>query len=49
MNNFGMIIENKYDFLLSKIKLLLLKILNRTENKNEQIIFFLIFEVLLFH
>ena len=44
MNNFGPIIENKTDFFIIKIKVLLLKLLNRgTENKNEPIIKFLNF------
>ena len=34
MNNFDTIIENKAAFLLSKIRLLVLKMLNWSENKN---------------
>ena len=41
MNNFSTSIETKADFLKNKNKVTFLKMLNRIQNKNEQIIKFL--------
>ena len=43
MNNFETIIENKADFFIIKIRLLLLKTLNWSENKNHWTIKFVNF------
>ena len=36
MNSFGTIFENKADFFISKLRISLLKMLNRTENQNKK-------------